>query len=274
MGSLQSTTRSALLATHRALFFVFVGLFLFACGCGKPAAPPQQELVVLAAASLKESFTEIATDFEKAHPGVRVTLSFAGSQQLAQSIKAGAPADVFASADENQMSEASKSGRIEKKSIRPFARNTLVVVANPKSKVSQYSDLSKPGVKVVLADKTVPAGKYALQLIDQMGSKGALLKNVVSYEENVRSVLTKVELGEADAGIVYMTDALAAGDKVSTIHVEWKVKRDATYFIAALTGPQSRVAQQFVDDVMSTEGQAVLRKHGFLPGMAEAKGTR
>ena len=194
------------------------------------AASELRTLTVLAAASLTELFTELGKLFEAKNPGVTVTFSFAGSQQLAQQLGQGAAADVFASANQKTMDAAIEAKRVNPADSKPFVQNRLVVIfpkGNPAG-LKELKDLSKPGLKLVLADKSVPVGQYTLDFLDKASKDpgfdtafgAAVLKNVVSYEENVRSVLTKVVLGEADAGVVYVTDiTAAAADQVGSIEI-------------------------------------------------------
>ncbi len=256
-----------------------VALGLVLLGCGARATPPSWGTVtVLAAASLSEAFAELAQRYEAEHPGVHVVLSLAGSQLLAQQLAQGAPADVFASANTQQIDRAVEAGRVAAGSARSFARNRLVIVVpgdNPAG-LNSLQDLAKPGVKLILAAAEVPVGQYALQFLDRAGRepnfgaefKATVLINVVSYEENVKSVLAKVVLGEADAGIVYDTDAAQAGaGKVGTIAIPDELNSLATYAIAVLTdAAQPELAQDFVGLVLSAEGQAVLKGYGFEPG--------
>ncbi len=180
------------------------------------ATTAQTSLTVFAAASLTDAFQTISKNFSTAHPGVDVVFNFAGSQQLAQQIGQGAPADLFASANASQMAVAIESGRVVSGAEQLFVRNRLVVVTpvdNPAG-IATLADLAKPGLQIVLATKEVPVGQYALDFLDKAeadgtlgaGYRDAVLANVVSYEENVRTVLAKVTLGEADAGIVYRSD--------------------------------------------------------------------
>ena len=175
------------------------------------------ELDVSAAASLTESFTEIVNQLEAANPDLKITLNFAGSQQLAQQINQGSPADVFASANKKQMGVAIESGRIVSGTQQMFAGNRLVVVYpvdNP-GQIETLQDLTKPGLHLVLAAEEVPVGQYTVNFLDkamddlELGPdyKADVLKNVVSYEQTVKAVMSKVVLGEADAGVVYSTDA-------------------------------------------------------------------
>jgi molybdate transport system substrate-binding protein len=241
--------------------------------CTRPGAGPG-EVVVFAAASLTEAFDEIKTNFCAANPGVVVTFNFGGSQQLAQQIGHGARCDVFASANRKQMDAAVDAGRVDRDAARTFARNRLVVVAprdNP-AKLGALFDLSTPGLKIVLAAKEVPAGQYALEMLDRAekergaGFRDAVLKNVVSYEQDVRAVLAKVSLGEADAGVVYASDASgSAGERVTTIGVPDSANVVAEYPIATLADSRSAdLAKRFVDYVLSPDGQRALAAHGFL----------
>ncbi|MEN6299807.1 MAG: molybdate ABC transporter substrate-binding protein, partial [Anaerolineaceae bacterium] len=234
-------------------------------------------LTVLAAASLTESFTELGTLFEAAHPHIQVVFNFAGSQQLAQQLAEQAPADVFASASQKYMKEAIDSGRVISGTDQIFAKNALVVIypkANPAG-LAALTDLTKPGLKLVLGAKEVPIGQYALDFLDKASQdpaygatfKDDVLKNVVSYEDNVKSVVTKVVLGEADAGIVYLTDVTPdAAEKVDKIIIPDEINVIATYPMAAIADSAYPIeADAFVKFVLSEEGQAVLAKYNFTP---------
>ena len=249
-------------------------------GALTPAGPPTARspvtLTVLAAASLTEAFTALKTAFEADHPGVTVALTFAGSQQLAQQISQGAPADVFASASSSYVDALVVANRIDRDSSKTFAENRLVVAfptSNP-GQLAEVKDLAKPGLKVVLAAKEVPAGQYTLSFLEQAsldpgftpGFKDAVLKNVVSYEENVKSVLAKIALGEADAGIVYKTDAISSAATVSMLPIPDNLSQPAFYPIAPVKGsPHASLALEFINYVLSTPGQDTLARFGFLP---------
>lgn len=239
--------------------------------------PEKQTLTVLAAASLTESFSEIGKAFENLHPGVTVTFSFANSQQLAQQLDQGAPADVFASANIKYMQQVVDSGKVAMNNPVVFARNRLVVIhplKNPGS-IQSLQDLAKSGLKIVLADSFVPVGNYTLTFLENASKdaafspdyKDSVLANVVSYEDNVKSVVTKVALGEADAGIVYSTDVTAdLRAQVDAIDIPDALNVTATYPIAVIADSSAPVlAQAFVEYVLSAEGQAVLAQYGFLP---------
>jgi molybdate transport system substrate-binding protein len=238
---------------------------------GSPATA-EDTVRVFAASSLKEAFEEIAAVFRKAHPTAGVELSFAGSQVLRAQIEQGAPADVFASADADHADVLLRQELIERP--RVFARNSLLVVAPAAGTVQDLRDLARPGVKIVLAGAEVPAGRYADRVLETLGATGAygagftalVRGNVVSREPNVRLVLSKVLLGEADAGIVYVTDAASAGERVRRLEIPEANNVVATYPIALVKRPRSRgAAAAFVDVVTGAAGQAVLARHGFRP---------
>jgi molybdate transport system substrate-binding protein len=237
------------------------------------STPEPKTMNVFAAASLTDAFTEIGRNFEAANPGVTTTFNFAGSQALRTQIEEGAPADVFASANAKEMDTLETDGLVTKDTPENFLTNKLVVVlpANNPAGLEKLEDLSKPGIKLVLAAEEVPVGKYARQALDsmngQLGSdfKDKVLANVVSNEDNVKQVVSKVQLGEADAGIVYTSDAVAAPD-LKTIEIPAELNVIAKYPIAALSkSANSDLAKAFIDYVLSPEGQAVLQKWGFTP---------
>jgi len=241
-------------------------LALAACGGGdddsggSSGAASASEIKVFAAASLTAAFTKLGEDFTAANGGTKVTFNFAGSQALATQIQQAAPADVFASADTTNMDKVKDLVGTP----QSFASNLLQIVVekgNPKG-VKGLDDLGGGDLKVVLAAEEVPAGKYAKQLLDQAGVR----VQPVSQEDNVKAVVTKVALGEADAGIVYVTDVTAGGDKVEGVDIPEDQNVLATYPIATVAESRSPgQAQAFVDLVLSAEGQQVLRANGFLP---------
>jgi molybdate transport system substrate-binding protein len=197
---------------------VLVSVVVSAC-VSLPAGRAPVTLRVYAAASLGDVFDELGREYEASHPGVKVEFNYAGSQQLSQQLAQGATADVFASANLKQMQAATSAGRVADGSTQLFARNRLMVIYPADGKpLSSLSDLAQPGLHIVLAGKEVPVGQYALDFLDkaaadpQLGAafREGVLANVVSYEENVKAVLAKVSLGEADAGIVYASDLTGA----------------------------------------------------------------
>ena len=259
--------------TFLRLVLILILLPLSACA----RQPQETTLTVMAAASLSDAFTEIGVLFEQDHPGARVAFNFAGSQQLAQQLSQGAAADVFASANQKQMDAAVQAGRIQPGAVQVFASNRLVMIYathNPAG-VSALEDLARPGVKLVLAAGEVPAGQYTLEFLEKAeaagtfgaGYQAAVLANVVSYEDNIRAVLTKVALGEADAGIVYASDITGAeAAQVGQIDIPAALNVIAVYPIAPLAdSAQPDLAAQFVALLLAPEGQEVLAKHGFLP---------
>lgn len=251
---------------------IFIILLLTACAPAQPTT-----LTVFAAASLTNAFNEIKGAFEAAHPGVTVVYNFGASNALAQQLGQGAPADVFASANNAQMNVAIEAGRIISGTTHTFVRNRLVVIVptgNP-SGVATLQDLAKPGLKLVLAAKEVPVGQYSLDFLDKamkdtaFGTtfKDEVLANVVSYEENVRAVLTKITLGEGDAGIVYTSDISGdAANQVERLDIPDALNTIASYPIAIVQdSAYAELAQAFVDYVLAAEGQTILANYGFIP---------
>lgn len=272
------TTRSARRATTRRMLQVTgIGaaavLTLSACGSSDSGSGANSSeasggkklsgtVNVFAAASLKESFTKLGKQFEKEHPGTKVTFNFGGSDSLAAGITGGAPADVFAAASPKTMKTVTDAGDADGKPST-FVRNQLEIATLPGNphKVSSLKDLTKPGQKVVLCAKEVPCGAAA-----QTALNASKLKlTPVSYEQDVKSALTKVELKEADAAVVYKTDVHAAGDKVEG--VEFPESKDAIndYPIAPLKkAPNAEAGKAFIELVKSADGQKALTEAGFL----------
>ena len=230
-------------------------------GCGNTSASGSETVTVFAAASLKGSFTELAGSFESQHPGVKVVLSFAGSSDLATQIIQGAPADVFASADTRNMAKVAEAGLVNG-SAKDFASNTLAIAvppANPAS-VHSFADLGRPEVKVVVCAPQVPCGAAATAVAQ---SAGVELKPV-SEESSVTDVLGKVASGEADAGLVYVTDVRAAGSKVHGIPFPEASAALNTYPIAALkSAGRAELADEFIAMVSGSDGQRILSTAGF-----------
>lgn len=229
-------------------------------------ADDSREITVFAAASLRESFEGLAKTFEAKSPGVKVHLNLAGSQELRTQIENGARADIFASADQKHMAALVQANLVV--APRVFARNTPVIIVpkgNP-SHVASFDQLIK-AKKIVIGVPEVPIGNYTLQILDKAGAdfKQKVLGNVVSRELNVRQVLAKVSLGEADAGIVYKTDAMASKDKVEIIEIPAKVNVIAEYPVAVLAkAPQPAAARAFLDLLLSADGQKRLAASGFV----------
>ncbi|MFJ8033835.1 molybdate ABC transporter substrate-binding protein [Streptomyces sp. NPDC096032] len=219
-------------------------------------------VTVFAAASLKESFTTLGNEFEKQHPGTKVSFNFGGSDALAASITSGAPADVFAAASPKTMAIVTD----RKDAVgtpATFVRNQLEIATVPGNphKVASLKDLTKSGLKVVLCDKTVPCGAAAQKALDA----GGLKLTPVSYEQDVKGALNKVQLKEADAAVVYKTDVKAAGGKVEGVEFPESAKAINDYPIALLKNAEhAETAKAFIALVQSAEGQQVLSKAGFL----------
>ena len=251
--------------TLLAAMLAVAALALAACGgdddSGRSSgAASSGELKVFAAASLTAAFTELGQQYTSANGGTKVTFNFAGSQALATQIQQSAPADLFASADIPNMDKVKDLVRTPQN----FASSQLQIVVekgNPKG-VMGLDDLANPDLKVVLAAPDVPAGKYAAQIL----GKANVTVKPVSEEDNVKAVVTKVSLGEADAGIVYVTDVTAGGDKVEGVEIPETQNVLATYPIATVKASKNAdMAQAFMDLVLSAEGQQVLKQYGFLP---------
>jgi molybdate transport system substrate-binding protein len=236
-------------------------LALGACGDGEG-----ETITVFAAASLTEAFTELAEAFERQHPDVEVRLSVAGSAALRTQILEGAPADVFASASPDEVETLVAAGIVI--DARTLAANRLVVVTSDDG-IRSFDNLAGPGVRLVLAAEDVPAGRYAresLALAEADGAFGAdfasrVFANVRSNEANVRAALAKVELGEADAAIVYATDLGAAGGDVRAVPIPERFQPAAHYRIALLS--ENEQARAFTALATSAEGAAILARYGF-----------
>jgi molybdate transport system substrate-binding protein len=236
---------------------------------------PAVRLTVFAAASLTDAFQAIGKDFQTAHPGVVVDFSFAGSQILRTQLEQGATADVVAFADQKNMDSLISDGLVSAGVPRDFATNQMVVILPPGNPggLKSLIDLARPGLKLVLADASVPAGTYARQILEKLSNDptfGAdfstqVMANVVSNETDVRQVVTKVELGEADAGIVYTSDLQASPDLL-TIPILLQYNVTAQYPIAILrSSPNPELAAEFVSYVTSPEGGSILSDWGFSP---------
>lgn len=240
-----------------------VALFLALTTFAAPAhAADPVSLSVFGAASLTAAFKAAGAAFEASHPGTSVAFNFAGSPTLVQQIKEGAPADVFASADEANMQKLVDAGAVAG-TPQIFAKNLLQIVVgkgNPKH-IAGLADLTKPGLIVVLCGETVPAGRYALEAFKKAGVTPPL----GSREPDVKAVVTKVSLGEADAGIVYLTDVWAASATVEGVGLSPDQNVTARYPIAVLRDAKHpEPARAFLDFVLSEPGKKILGDYGFL----------
>jgi molybdate transport system substrate-binding protein len=240
-------------------------------------AIPKTDLTVFAAASLSGAFNETKVAYEAQHKDVNVIFNFDGSQNLRTQIEQGARADIFASASTSHMNALKNGSYMNNSTIGNFANNKLAVIVpkDNKANITSLSDLAKPGVKIVIGNKDVPVGGYALQIIDKMGNnstygqdyKTAVLNNVASKETTVNYVVSKVALGEADAGFVYVSDVPAEyKDRVTTMTIPDSLNVIAVYPIGVLKeSGNPAAAQSFIDFVKSAEGKAILAKYGFTP---------
>jgi len=261
---------------RRLLIAFLVGVAMLQAATSAEAKPTRT-ITVFAAASLSDAFNEIGKQLEREHPDWKVRFNFGGSNQLALQIENGAMADVFASADQPWMVHLAERDRLAG-AVRVFARNRLVgiVPATNPARISSLRDFSKRGVKLVLTGEAVPIGLYAREALRRLSQKPEYgqdfarraLANLVSEEENVRAVVTKVQLGEADAGFCYTTDALGSVARyLRTFPMPEDVDIIAEYPIAVLkSAPSAEAAQAFVDFVVSPEGQRILTRYGFLAG--------
>jgi molybdate transport system substrate-binding protein len=251
-----------------------VGVGLAACGSGgsstgssgtastssSSSSSVSGAITVFAAASLKDSFTTLGQQFEAAHPGVKVTFSFAASSALATQITSGAPADVFASASTKNMDQVVAAGAAS--SPKVFAKNVMEIAVPPSNpgKVTGVSSLASPSVTSALCQPQVPCGSTAAKVF----TNARITVKPVTLEPDVKAVLSKVQLGEVDAGVAYVTDVLAAGDKVKGVQIPANVNASTSYPIAALTkSANATTASAFADYVLSPAGAKVLAAAGF-----------
>ncbi|MGZ3608722.1 MAG: molybdate ABC transporter substrate-binding protein [Ktedonobacteraceae bacterium] len=266
------------------ILFLLIAACMLLASCGSSSnssssssatptpTPEPVTLNVFGAASLTAAFGEIKTQYEAANPNVTVTYNFAGSNTLATQITQGAPADVFASADTNNMEKVSSLVNTP----QTFARNNVVVIvpANNPGNIKTLHGLANKGVKIAVAGPSVPVGNYTLEVLSKMGQsseygpayESAVKANFVTQETSVSGVIQKVQLGEVDAGYVYVSDAFSAGDKVKSIDIPDQYNVVATYPIAtAKASTHPTQAEAFVQYVLSADGQAILAKYHFLP---------
>jgi molybdate transport system substrate-binding protein len=241
----------------------------------KPAVPAADgEIVVFAASSLTDAFNEIGAAFKQANPNANITFNFGSSSQLRTQLEQGARADVFASADQAQMDNAKKADAIAG-TDQVFARNRLVLIVpkNNPANLSAVKDLGNDGVKFLTVQPSVPIGQYTSALLDKAVAdpaygadfKSRVEGNIVSREDNVRQIVSKVQLGEADAGIVYTTDVTPqVRDQLQQIAVPDPLQTIATYPIAVAKGRNAAGGEAFMRYVLSEPAQDVLARWGFL----------
>jgi len=246
---------------------------LVACGGGSAAQPAASQapkltgtLTVLAAASLTEAFTKIGDQLHAKNPDLDVKFSFAGSPTLVTQVQQGAPADILATADQTNMTKVTGAS-LNAGAPSVFAHNKLTIAVesgNPK-KITGVSDLANPSIKVAVCAPGVPCGTYSTSTF----SKAGVTVKPVTQEQDVKSVLTKVGLGEVDAGIVYVTDVKSAAGKVDGVTIPDAQNTIAEYPITELKSEQNATAAKaFLDYVLGKDGQKVLADYGFLPAQS------
>lgn len=237
-----------------------MSLALVTLACGSPTEPSREPVLVFAAASLTEAFENLADAFEGAHSDLSVELNFGGSSSLAQQILEGAPADVFASADTSNMDHLIEGGAGSNSSVLVLNSLQIAVPAGNPGEVSGLGDFALEDLLIGLCAEGVPCGNFARQALANAGVVAAVDTN----EPDVRALLLKIEAGELDAGIVYSTDVLGAGDLVMGIEIPADVNVSATYQIATLTGAPNRPgADAFASFALSEAGREILAGHGF-----------
>lgn len=249
-------------------------MLTWAAGCdGNQTPPAPATLRVLAASSLAEAFREVGVAFEAAHPGSRIEFSFAGSNQLRMQLENGGTGDVFVSADRVQMDAAIAANIVAPPSVREFAHNRLAIIVPRENHaaIRTLADLARPGLKVIIADTTVPAGRYARLMLEEAGRSAALgaefvnglEANVVSHEQSAAAVVAKIALDEADAAIAYASDA-AGGNGLTVIPLPPELEQRAEY-VAAVTirAANAALAARFVEFLAASDATAILVKRGF-----------
>lgn len=264
----------------RAVFFISILMVLafLMCACSSVSSKElkktssKEKITVLAAASLTEAFTKMGKDIEK-EKNIKVSFNFAGSQQLVTLIEQGAPADVFASADTKNMDKVITDKKVESSTI--FTKNQLVIgkFKDDKMNISSLKDLGKDGVKIVVGDKSVPCGAYFYKAIDEAVKDKAIdkdtynkiLKNIKSSELNVKDIVSKVAMGNADVGIVYKTDINKSNqDKIQIITDEEFSKQKVEYPIAIVSASNhKKAAKTFIEYLTSNKGKNLMNKYGF-----------
>jgi molybdate transport system substrate-binding protein len=262
--------------SRKASVVLLIGLLLPACGSSTAdTSSKTTKLTVLAAASLQTVLPKIGAEFTDQHPGISIAFSFAGTDQLAAQIRQGAPADLFAGASTKYGDQLAADHLIDP--YRVFCTNQLVVITpatNPAG-ITSLHDLATKTLKLVIGSATVPVGAYTRTVLSNLeaaygsGYANQVLENVVSNEDSVTSIVTKVQSGEADAGFVYVTDALSAGSDVNTITLPNEAQAVATYPIAVVSAsPHVSVGRQFTDFVLGPSAQQLLTEAGFGPAPA------
>jgi molybdate transport system substrate-binding protein len=257
----------------RSRLLLLVLALLVAAGCGSgsgsgssgggSSAPSGGKLVVFAASSLSDAFPKIATTYQQQHPGWKVDFEFLGSDQLAAQIEQGDPADVFAAASTKYPEQL--QGEHLLGTTSNFATNTLVLAVPPDNPAGITSVTKLGNAKLIVGDPAVPVGAYTATVLANLGIDPGSL-NIVSQEQKTTDIVAKLELGEADAGFIYTSDAKTAGDKLKVIPLPTAAQATAIYPIGIVTGSaNTKAAQQWIDLVLSAAGQRVLTDDGFGP---------
>ncbi len=244
-----------------AVAFVAAAVLVASCGSDNSGSGDGADITVFAAASLTAAFTEIGEAFTVENPDAEVTFNFAGSSALVSQITEGAPVDVFASADLANMDKVTDAG-LEVGVPVVFAANLAEIVVEPGNPqgITGVADLADPALVVVQCAPEVPCGAYAEQIFDNAG----ITVTPSSFEENVKAVVTKVTLGEADAGVVYRTDVIAAGDAAAGVSIPAEINVVADYPVVGLAdAPNPDGASGFIDFVLGPAGQQILASYGF-----------
>jgi len=271
--STRDRTRNRVTLVLRTLYIASALTTLVACRHSKPEANPtrgEDKLVVFAAASLREVFGRESEAFKKLHSGVGVTFNFAGTQEIRTQLEQGAPADVFASADERHMKALQDTARVDASLIFGQNEPVMIVAKERTTTIRALADLPM-AQRIVVGVPEVPIGKYTLQILDNASRslgvdfRARVEARIVSRELNVRQVLAKVTLGEADAGIVYRTDVGNHRDDVSIVTIPPEMNVIAKYPIAVVrAAAHPKLAQQWVSFILSEQGQEILRGAGFI----------
>ena len=250
--------------------FLILAIILYIPACNSTPSM-QQSITIFAASSLTDVFTDLAAEFEAEHPDVSVTLNFAGSSQLAAQINAGAPANVFASANLHQIENVHAAGNLESEAI-PFAYNRLTIITSMSTSrpITTIDDLGQPNLRIITAMEGVPIRTYTDQVLNNLSITygpeftAQIDQNIVSEESNVRQVVVKIALGEADAGFVYASDVTAdIQEQVQMIEIPAEYNVQAVYVVGIIANQNTSGAQQFIDFILQAD--ATLSRWGLEP---------
>lgn len=261
-------------STLKAAALLVIALVLAGCA-QKNETTEKKDITVFAAASLTGAFGEIKAAYEKDNPGTTVTCNYDGTQTLRTQVEQGAYGDVFASANTKHMNALKAEGLVLNETVSTFAKNRIVIIVPKDNRkgIQNFSDLAKPGTKIVIGTKDVPCGSYALQVIDRIANdttygpeyKKIVLDNVLSQETVVTGIIAKTSAGEADAGFAYYSDVSeGVKEQLTKIEIPEEYNVVAEYPIAVLTESRDKEkAQGFIDYVESEKGREILAKYGF-----------